>query len=539
MWMMFPFLLTLISWLFLPHLAFAGLLASSAWRKPAILSSSADRIKLASDALEESINHLTSAGQFAGRLYEQMAEFDLMTNQTRYRDILEEKLRLTLGAHAGFSDDMAYGHASIKAYAAYKTKTFLDFAVQSWTYNRQYTLSQSDISSGKTSVKAFPLSTVCDQATTVGGTFWSTVDRNNSDIVGLTTGSFLILSSLLAEATSDPMYLQAATESADFIQAHLINDAKIVSDTLATAKDRNCFHVDLRASYNSGLAIQGLAVLTSITNNASTRVLLNDILSAAVTFNGWQAYDGIVHDKGGARMVDGLRAAYTRNVAKPEFRDDIKAYLGVQYNAVLDLSTKSGSNIYSIDWLGPPATTFTAAGQTDGLSTLLAVIPLEPDPSSTGQSSGSPSQTGDNKSPPSKKAPVGAIAGGVIGGVAILAAVLLSLWVLRRRRRNTDTEGLSMPARSPPSPVMSGLIEPFLAPGSSQYSVTTPPETEGSITAPFLAPRSSQYTATTPPNTEAVGGLVYHPASDAANSQFSRRMNEKEPPPTYHEFARP
>jgi hypothetical protein len=35
-----------------------------------------------------------------------MAEFDLMTNQTRYRDILEEKLRQTLGARAGFSNDM-------------------------------------------------------------------------------------------------------------------------------------------------------------------------------------------------------------------------------------------------------------------------------------------------------------------------------------------------------------------------------------------------------------------------------------------------
>ncbi|KAJ7264366.1 hypothetical protein C8J57DRAFT_1718745 [Mycena rebaudengoi] len=504
---MFPFLLIVVPWLLLPHLAFAGLLASSTWRKPAIFSSSADRIKLASDGIEEAINHLTSAGQFAGepfqiagRLYEQMAEFDLMTNQTRYRDFLEEKLRLTLGSHAGFTADtydaMAYGHASIKAYAAYKTKPFLDFAVQSWMLNRQYTLSQSDISSGQSPVKAFPLSKVCEEATMAG--------------VALTTGSFLILSALLAEATSDAMYLQAATESADFIQDHLINNAKIVSDTVVAAKDQNCAHSDLRASYNSGLAIQGLAVLTSITNSASTRVLLNDIVSAAVTFNGWQSYDGIIHDIGGVRMVDGLIAAYTRNVTNPEFREDIKAYLGVQYNAVLDLSTQSGSNIYSRAWLGPPATTFSGQGQTDGLAALLAVIPLEPDPS---QSSGSPSPTGDNKSPlppPSKKAPVGAIAGGVVGGIALLAAVLLSIWALRRRRQNT--QDVWIPPRSPPSPVMSGLI-----------------------TEPFPAPGSLQYTATTPPETDSVGALVYHPASEAGNSQFSGRRSTKGPPPTYHE----
>ncbi|KAJ7292485.1 hypothetical protein C8J57DRAFT_1703443 [Mycena rebaudengoi] len=517
--MMFLFLLCL------PHLAFAGLLASSSWRKPGIFSSSADRIKLASDALEEGISHLTPAGQFAGetfeiagRLYERMAEFDLLTNQTRYRDILEEKLGQTLSANPGFSNPRAYGLASIKAYAAYKTEAFLDFAVQSWTYNRQYTLSQGDIDSGKTPVKPFPLSTVCDQATMVGGTFSSTTDQNNSNIVGLTTGSFLILSALLAEATSESIYLQAASESANFIQNHLINNAKIVSDTLASAKDRNCAHNDLRASYNSGLAIQGLAVLASFTNGESTRVLLNDIISAAVTFNGWQSSDGIINDFG-ARMVDGLRAAYTRNVAKPEFREDIRAYLGVQYNAVLDFSTKSGSNIYSRDWLGPPATTFSGTGQTVALSALLSVIPLEPDPSSTGQSSGSPSQTGDNTSPPpppppspSKKAPVGAIAGGVVGGVALLAAALLSLWALRRRRRRRTTVRISIPERSPPSPIMSGLIaEPFPAPGSPQYITTTPPET-GSVV-----------------------GAVCHPALDTRNSQFSRRMSEKGPPPTYHE----
>ncbi|KAJ7290658.1 hypothetical protein C8J57DRAFT_1705921 [Mycena rebaudengoi] len=514
---MVPFLLTLISGLFLPRLAFAGLLASSTWRKPGIFSSSADRIKLASDALEEAtvpLNSLLSGEpldfQVLGRLYEQMAEFDLITNQTRYRDFIEEKLRLTLSAHADFSDDEAYGHASIKAYAAYKTKTFLDFAVQSWKYSRQYTLSQSDISSGQTHVKAFPLSKVCDEATMAGGTFSSTADQNNTDITGLATGSFLVLSALLAEATKDPVYLQATNESANFIEAHLINDAKIVSDTVGAAKDDDCGRADFRYSENSGLAIRGLAVLTSITNNPSTRTLLNEMISAAVTFYGWQTYDGIIKDTGGTRMVDGLMAAYTRNVTKPELREDIKAYLGVQYNAVLDLSSQSGSSIYSRTWQGPSATIFTGLGQTDGLAALLAAIPLEPDPSQTGQSSGSPSPTSENMSPPpppSQKAPVGGIAGGVVGGIAVLAAVLLSLWALRRRRRR-NTQDVSIPGQSPPSPVL--------------------------IAEPFPAPASAEYTATTRPETESTGALVYRPAQEARHSQLGRRMSEKGPPPTYY-----
>ncbi|KAJ7249622.1 hypothetical protein C8J57DRAFT_1009111, partial [Mycena rebaudengoi] len=87
------------------------------------------------------------------------------------------------------------------------------------------------------------------------------------------------------------------------------------------------------------------------------------LISAAVTFSDWQSYDGIIKDEGGsetfrtleapvftvfiiARMADGLITAYTQNITTPELREDIKAYVGVQYNAVLDLSTKSGSNIY-------------------------------------------------------------------------------------------------------------------------------------------------------------------------------------------------
>ncbi|KAJ7228050.1 hypothetical protein C8J57DRAFT_1730664 [Mycena rebaudengoi] len=444
-----------------------------------------------------------------------MAEFDLLTNQSQYRDFVEAKLKQTLDAYPGFSSDetydaLAYGHASIKAYAAYKSPTFLDFAVQSWTYNRQYTLSQSDISSGKISVRDFPISTICAAWTSsklvpmVGGTFNSTVDRNDSLILGTTTGrvaysSFLVLSALLAETTNDSVYLQAANDSATFIQAHLFDNDGRVMNSIHAAKDFKCFADDYPWSFNSGLTIQGLAVLSSMTNSTSTRVLLNNIIFVVATERSWQTFDGISDDTGGPRVVDGLRAVYTRNVSKSDYREDIKGYLGVQYNAVLDLSTTTNSNLYSRSWLGPPDTNFTGAGQTGAISALLAAIPLLPAPSSTGPSSGSPSQTGNNNSPPlppqSGKAPVGAIVGGVIGGLALLAAVLLSIWALRQRQRNTDA------SRSVSSPVMSGLIiEPFAALGSSQSSGMAPPETES------------------------VRGLASHPASEVGNSR----------PPTYN-----
>jgi hypothetical protein len=55
----------------------------------------------------------------------------------------------------------AYGRAAAKAYAAYGTKKFLDYAVQSWWFGRAYTISSGDVSSGMIQSKTFPISKVC------------------------------------------------------------------------------------------------------------------------------------------------------------------------------------------------------------------------------------------------------------------------------------------------------------------------------------------------------------------------------------------
>jgi hypothetical protein len=56
----------------------------------------------------------------------------------------------------------SYGRASVKAYTAYKDQRFLDFALSSWFFGRRYTLSQQEVSAGKSPVKSFPLSDVCN-----------------------------------------------------------------------------------------------------------------------------------------------------------------------------------------------------------------------------------------------------------------------------------------------------------------------------------------------------------------------------------------
>ncbi|KAK0214237.1 hypothetical protein EDD85DRAFT_575384 [Armillaria nabsnona] len=73
-----------------------NLTPSSSWKEPNIMSPKDERISFARSALEKAVSMLQSNGQFndstyetPGRLYAQMAEFDRLTNQTIYKDILK------------------------------------------------------------------------------------------------------------------------------------------------------------------------------------------------------------------------------------------------------------------------------------------------------------------------------------------------------------------------------------------------------------------------------------------------------------------
>jgi predicted alpha-1,6-mannanase (GH76 family) len=81
------------------------------------------------------------------------------------------------------------------------------------------------------------------------------------------------LSALLAESTSDPTYLQAAEQSATFIQAHLLSIENVVQDTISGRANDSCALHGGPVPYNSGLMIEALAILASITKNATTQAL--------------------------------------------------------------------------------------------------------------------------------------------------------------------------------------------------------------------------------------------------------------------------
>ncbi|KAK0433848.1 hypothetical protein EV421DRAFT_1993812 [Armillaria borealis] len=487
--------------------------ASTISENPNITSSKDDRIGVASAALEKAVSMLQSNGQFndstydtPGRLYAQMAEFDRLTNQTKYKQTLKQYFDLAESIDYGLN----YGYAAARAYTAYRDPDFLALAVTSWTSARRYTISKKQAVSGFTDVKQFNLSTSCQGATLTGGTYFST-DSNDTNLHSMATGFFLAVSALLAEATSNQTYLDAAIESASFIQSHLLDPSNTVMAFMSSKLNESCSVYTTAYSPNTGIFVEGLVILADITRNTSTEALLRSIIVTVITDTSWQGLDGIlsIATNGGHYIVRALAALYERNTTSSDLREYIKEYLGVQYNAVIEKATSGGSNIYGIPWTGLPSTSFSSENQTVAVSALLSAIQLL-DGQSMSKSSDKPTPSGTptagaTTSPlPPKKTPTGAIVGGVAGGLAVLVVIIVGSFLLRRGDRRRNHQPFVVDWRS------SRTLTPFMA-TSFTASTQIPPEhriTEGKNARYFVPSRGDSSSSSRAVDTDAAARRV-------------------------------
>ncbi|KAF7316071.1 Glycoside hydrolase family 76 protein [Mycena indigotica] len=449
-------------------------LALPTWRKANITTSAAARTAFARAALQETIVHIGANGQFPDAadyvvpaiFYSQLAAFDAATGSQQYRDSLVQYFQNATMIHANFSNSENYGYAAVQAYVTYKDPVFLEYAIGVWNISNQYTLSQADIDAGrqKSGLKNFDLAQTCHGKTMAGGTFGITAVSDPS-IAGLSTGQFAILSALLAASTSEPEYLAAAQLSIAFMQSHWLNPQNIMLDGISGRNNDSCSLTTALQPYDSGMAIEALAIVVDITKDSLSRSLLTSLIEAAITSTAWQKADGIIsnqaHGSGGdVSIIRGLSAAYSRNVTTLPLREYIKGYLAVQASPPF---TTNGldENIYG-HWVGPAATAFSSKDQTTALAVLVAAMGLQNDtqkPASSSQAvtfGGGLTSTGSTFSPSTTLSPsppsaghsnshMGQLVGGIIA--AVLTVILLicmgSLLYIRRLRKNSRRASIS------------------------------------------------------------------------------------------------
>ncbi|KAJ7135214.1 hypothetical protein C8R43DRAFT_1204010 [Mycena crocata] len=479
----------------LAALAAPGIVSSS-WRKSNVTVSSAERVRLASAALQQSAAVVATISEFRATVHYQMVEFDIATNQTTYLsqvqnyipDAMQRMQKLNVievrpirlySATASVPDlkqNSLLGHAAIRAYTAYKSPMFLDLANQTWAYARSYTISADHIASGSLTGKNFGLAKTCLSATMLGGTF-DTDNSTDPSVSGFASTYFLVLSALLAEATAASIYMNAALDSLDFITAHM-SARNLIQIAISASEATACVLDGTTSSINTGAMIQGLAVLASITNNASTKALLENTIVATISNMEWQTDTGILTrgaDKTGDKyVVRGLAVAYGMNTTiSSDLHTDVHDYLSVQvrvsptflntsfsgflqFNAVIDLATSNSNNIYAGSWTGPPSAAFSQSNQTTAISALLAAISIDEidstEPASTVPAVPSASQP-VAPTPHRGNSMLGAIVGATVGSVALLAIGLAVWFILRRRaravRRTSSASTLSISTARP------------------------------------------------------------------------------------------
>ncbi|KAJ6578104.1 hypothetical protein B0H19DRAFT_1253385 [Mycena capillaripes] len=230
----------------------------------------------------------------------------------------------------------------------------------------------------------------------------------------------------------------------DFLHNHLYeNSQNVVLSSISGTADVNksCVVDTTLIAANSGLMIEGLAILSSIAPNTSTHALLSDLLQGAINNTAWQNIEGIIKntpaggaDTGDMVLPEGIAVACSRNVVDDELRAYAEAFLAVQFNAIVDFATSDGSNIYGPKWIGPPSSTFAAGNQAPALGVLNAAIGLgdaiQTSPTVSPASNPSSTSTAGRL----RRSTIGPIVGGIVGGMALLA-LSVALWVLIRRRR--------------------------------------------------------------------------------------------------------
>ncbi|THU88011.1 hypothetical protein K435DRAFT_866715 [Dendrothele bispora CBS 962.96] len=340
-----------------------------------------------------------------------------------------------LSAGIGYSSGKL---TAIQAYQTYNETDFLTFANESWSTASSYAIQ----SPGQTTVssKNSAFETECNGTSMVGGVFKNSAE-NNLYIGSTSTGYFLVLSSLLANVTSSQTYLDAARQSADFIQNHLTNSKNLVIDGIFAD---TCGPGAALSSPNSGIAIEGLSILTSITQNDTIQNWMEKTVSSAVLDSSWNNENGIMAEKTHFALITGYVAAFEHTI-NDALRQFAKDYLSIQYNAVLENAAISGSSYYEESWTEPQQTS-SVSGQISALTILVNAMALNrTDATTNTEPPPSTNTNNSDPSPPSKKNNTGIIVGSVTGSLGFIFGVVATFIYFRKRHRKDPLQTPTIP----------------------------------------------------------------------------------------------
>ncbi|KAK7026526.1 hypothetical protein VNI00_015607 [Paramarasmius palmivorus] len=409
------------------------------WENTTITISLAERISLASDAIELAFVKIPAPnpkGMTESALYSEMADFDILTNKTQFRDRLLSILGETNDDNDPFLSDKSYCYAALRAYTAYKNPLFLQRAGLAWDWASRYTLNDDE---NQNISRNFSIPQQCFNRDLNGGTF-NKADGVNDSILGKSTLWSLLVSSIFADVNrSNQTYLDSAQRAFSFIQNQLITNDFIVQDGIDV---KSCNITNHTVPGNPGLTIEGATTL-SLLQPADSAVndSLTKLVSSAILNPEWHSVTGVLKSGGGSyadnqaagSMVRALSVWYS-TASATALKNVVEGYISVQYNTVIGKAKDPQS--------GPPSDNYKFNAQASAITVLLAGIRLNSTETLTTNTTDSndPPNSTPLPSPPAKKLAVGAIIGAVLGSVFGVIGLGTVFWYLRRRRAGVQAD---------------------------------------------------------------------------------------------------
>ncbi|KAK7046091.1 hypothetical protein VNI00_007088 [Paramarasmius palmivorus] len=454
-----------------------------------VTSSHSDRVNAADAALSQVVNRLDLSGIISTdvevahtlHFYEALANFNIMTHQQNLSETTMAYFRQlgvnfdSTGRPVGFVRDIIQGgYTATRAYLSLGDDYLLDKAKEYWDIMNIYTISDSDLQSGRTSGRNFSLPRTCGSSTSgnysLGGAVFQNASRESSVIDIYETGYFFLLSSILASAETPPnsTYVSAARASLDFLMQQPFVPRLGVTAVITAGFCGNISLLWPGGTSTVGFVIEGLSLLAVLGNDEDLYKLLLETIQRTFdqTGLGWPNAKGILLNYKNQstsqipevlpdvvardiEFVRGLAVAYRNATSLPsDIRGAIKTFLGVQYNAVRKLAS-IGDNLYDGSWQDPSSRTyspsFDVVNQSFAAQVLIDGIDIFDEPLAV------PPPTSS-----SSRVPVATLAGSIVGGVLFLVILIaLAAFFYRRhlRRQSADSHTTqSSPSHLFPSP---------------------------------------------------------------------------------------
>ncbi|KAK7026416.1 hypothetical protein VNI00_015651 [Paramarasmius palmivorus] len=418
-------------------------------QKPNVTLPLEGRLQVLSQAIQKAVDLMARNDKLftTVTLCVDMAEADKVKQQIQYKDWLKSFMQDDRRKSSVFSHSETYGHAAAQAYLAYNDAVFLDLAVEAWNRGRMYTLTDDGLAD--TAVKEPIVQQYCNGGAETSVQVQDIGTQNSSSqemqLDARQTGRFLSLSASLAEITSNQTYATAVNRTRDFIFTHLYDEE--TNAVFQSISADGCIPVKSDNLGCAGLVVEGLSFVTE----SFAQYMLQSVVINAVSNPSWHSEQGVLQN-GANRLPDsyflrGLHALYVTNKVPMDLRRYLASYIGVQYNAVLDLSHNMETDFYGPDWRGPPPKEFSMDNQVAALGPLMAAVVIgtmnyttsSNDTAATTPISDptAPVSPGDNGASSKSIAPI--IGGAVGGGLIVLLFTGAFLYWYRRKRQTAPT----------------------------------------------------------------------------------------------------